>query len=124
MGYGNVPDDWSCYFHRCGRCGARYHASEGGCSCLDGLRCQCGKDNWEDVCDGYECRDCGTGPHEDGGTHITVHIARKAHGINIRPGDKYRRCVDFGHYPGGAFTLKVRKVRLEKGPAWPTAEAA
>lgn len=28
----NVPDDWGCYYLRCD-CGARYHASEGGCLC-------------------------------------------------------------------------------------------
>jgi len=27
----NVPDDWDCFWTTCGTCGARYHASEGGC---------------------------------------------------------------------------------------------
>lgn len=35
MGYGNVPDDWGNYYRECGRCGSTYHASEGGCGCLD-----------------------------------------------------------------------------------------
>lgn len=29
----NVPDDWNNYWTRCGWCGGRYHASEGGCDC-------------------------------------------------------------------------------------------
>ena len=27
----NVPDDWDRYWLNCEYCGARYHASEGGC---------------------------------------------------------------------------------------------
>jgi len=30
-----MPSDWNSYYSRCGRCGARYHDSEGGCGCLD-----------------------------------------------------------------------------------------
>ena len=33
---GNRPDDWNAYWRRCSRCGARYHASDGGCEeCVD-----------------------------------------------------------------------------------------
>jgi len=31
----NVPDDWDCYWRTCDRCGSRYHASEGGCGCIE-----------------------------------------------------------------------------------------
>lgn len=31
----NVPDDWGMYYSKCGYCGSRYHASEGGCGCLE-----------------------------------------------------------------------------------------
>lgn len=31
----NVPDDWHVYWQTCNLCGYRYHASEGGCDCLE-----------------------------------------------------------------------------------------
>lgn len=31
----NVPDDWDFYYFRCEACGYRYHASEGGCTCVE-----------------------------------------------------------------------------------------
>lgn len=31
----NVPADWGQYYRNCTRCGARYHASEGGCGACD-----------------------------------------------------------------------------------------
>lgn len=31
----NVPDDWGNYYYKCDYCGSRYHASEGGCDCLE-----------------------------------------------------------------------------------------
>lgn len=34
MGW-NVPDDWGMYYSKCEYCGKKYHASEGGCYCLD-----------------------------------------------------------------------------------------
>jgi hypothetical protein len=30
-----MPSDWNSWYTSCGRCGSRYHASEGGCGCLD-----------------------------------------------------------------------------------------
>jgi hypothetical protein len=122
MGW-NVPDDWGSYYTKCSRCGSRYHQSEGGCGCMDSLEsCQCGKCNWEDTHAGPRCCDCDTGPREEGRKHRRVHVARKSHEPGIRPGDKYQRIVCFAHYPGGAFTLSVRKHRLEKGPNWVAAE--
>lgn len=86
---------------------------------MDSLEpCQCGKCNWEDEFGGPRCCDCDTGPRTDGRTHRKTHVARKHHQGGIRPGDKYERIVHFGHYPGGAFTLTVRRRLLEKGPAW------
>jgi hypothetical protein len=120
MGW-NVPDDWGSYYRRCDRCGSKYHASEGGCGCMDDVgECQCGQCNWRT---GYgsdtpRCRDCGTGPYVEGRSHRSVHVARKQHGGGILPGDRYCRTVQFGHYPEGAFTLRVSKSRLEKGPMW------
>lgn len=47
----NVPDDWGCHTVRCERCGIRYHASEGGCSCAmfdgDGVSADAG--DWTDI---------------------------------------------------------------------------
>lgn len=31
----NMPSDWNSWYSKCGRCGSRYHDSEGGCGCLD-----------------------------------------------------------------------------------------
>jgi len=31
----NVPDDWNDHYRKCGDCGSRYHASEGGCDCYE-----------------------------------------------------------------------------------------
>lgn len=43
----NVPDDWNSYWNRCEICGQKWHASEGGCSCTDGLEdCPCGMNEW------------------------------------------------------------------------------
>jgi len=125
MGW-NVPDDWGSYYYNCDCCGSRYHASEGGCGCMDDLECQCGLGRW----DGHEnsrCNNCGTGHRVDGRRHSSEHVARKYHSAKpgqeqIRPGDKYRRTVQFAHYPNGAFTLSVTKHLLEKGPHWPVAE--
>ena len=33
----NTPDDWNTYYSNCARCGARVHASEGGCPCREDL---------------------------------------------------------------------------------------
>jgi hypothetical protein len=118
----NVPDDWGMYYHRCHRCGHKYHASEGGCGCMDSLECQCGKGNW-DRDEEPRCTSCGTGSYQRGRVHRTKHRARKAYyGVNhsqdILSGDLYERIVTFGHYPGGAFTLSVIRRMLEKGPNW------
>jgi len=62
----NVPDDWGCYYQRCSLCGARYHASEGWCSCTDSLDpCPCGDCAW--VLDGEEvmCEECGGHPGDE-----------------------------------------------------------
>lgn len=120
-GMSNVPDDWNCYWNKCPRCGKRYHASEGGCSCIEDAfeDCQCGMSDWGSlgINDEPICKKCGTGPYHDGRQHRAVHRARKPHG-NIRPGDRYLRTVQFGYWPGGASTLKVTRVLIEKGPAW------
>jgi len=37
----NVPDDWGMYYRKCSYCGQTYHASEGGCYCLEYGDCTC-----------------------------------------------------------------------------------
>jgi len=94
----------------------RYHEPES---------CQCGNEAWGRggwADDPPVCRDCDTGPYEPGSRHEKIHVARKSHGTYLRAGDKYRRIVQFGHFPGGAFTLYVRKVLIDKGPLWGLAE--
>lgn len=55
MGW-NTPDDWGGYYTRCPLCGTRYHASEGGCRCLEDHE-QCNaclkRDNRSDRPGGY-----------------------------------------------------------------------
>ncbi len=63
----NLPDDWGSYYRRCG-CGARYHASEGGCG--DCQPCERCGDVFDDdergpynpeiclSCDVVECTEC------------------------------------------------------------------
>jgi hypothetical protein len=93
---------------------------------MDDLQCQCGNNNWDGDWDNPKCSSCHTGPYTDGRRHTTTHVARKSHktwtGEEIRPGDKYRRVVQFGYYPDGASTLQVTKTLLEKGSNWPVAE--
>lgn len=66
----NVPDDWNTYYNRCSYCGKKYHASEGGCDCLDEGECAgcggiCGRDELDETTLDkeetpiYRCSDCG-----------------------------------------------------------------
>lgn len=104
----NTPDDWGCYYTRCGRCGARYHASEGGCDCrseYDGPACICGRCEWDDdlwnVDANTRCTECLTGPEQRTLVATTYHTARKPHGLSIKPGDRYRRLTWRHYYPNG-----------------------
>lgn len=49
---GNVPDDWGMYYSKCGYCGSRVHASEGGCCCLEDAEqcdvCKSSPKRWAD----------------------------------------------------------------------------
>lgn len=116
----NLPDDWNSYYRKCDRCGSRYHASEGGCGCLDNLEpCQCGECKW----DGEEprCTECGTGPfEEDTLRQVTTQVARKTYNAGradeIHPGERYRKVTSRGHYPGGAWgpwSVSRKPVRAE-----------
>ena len=64
----NLPDDWCAHYSTCGRCGSRYHASEGGCGCTEEGQCSgCGEhcgsfsfDNDAFICDECcVCENCG-----------------------------------------------------------------
>ena len=71
MSYGNTPDDWGSFFQNCTHCGRRYHASEGGCDCLDEGECvgcgeTCGREcldedslNSDDDKPIFRCENCG-----------------------------------------------------------------
>lgn len=51
MGWGNLPDDWGSYFHTCGRCGQRYHASgTDECACPSHQCGRCGEVGRDCVC--------------------------------------------------------------------------
>lgn len=77
-----VPDDWDMYWRTCAVCGARYHASDGGCGCEDYFaelpRCECGECDWAIEEDEYgrppqwqgsvHCQTCGTKPGSGEGT--------------------------------------------------------
>ena len=70
----NLPDDWNTFYSRCGDCGRKWHASEGGCSHCE--HCQglgCGElltgDNVSPF-DGELCRSCGVEECEDCGKDV------------------------------------------------------
>lgn len=112
----NVPDDWNCWYVKCQRCGRRYHASEGGCVCLDELNpCQCERRNWG-WCgsdDEIVCRSCHTGPRVDGRKRVTTQRAVKDY-PGIARGDMYRRVVVFSYFPGGARTIQVYRSKVKQ----------
>ncbi len=63
MSYDNVPDDWNSYWERCSNCGRKYHASEGGCDCLDEGDCigcgeTCGRECYDEEGKLFICEDC------------------------------------------------------------------
>lgn len=73
------------------------------------MQCQCGQN---DFGNDMKCWCCGTGSYVEGPVRSTVHTARKNHGNGIKPGDRYRRTVTMGHYPGGGFTMTVNKLKV------------
>lgn len=106
----NLPDDWDLYYRTCTFCGGRYHASEGGCGCLDVLEpCQCGSPQWNGTSvKDLRCTKCGTGPFEAKTLQrVSYQVARKPYNVGtpqeIRPGDRYRKVTSRGHYPDGAW---------------------
>jgi hypothetical protein len=89
MSYNNVPDDWGMYYYSCG-----CHASEGGCSCPDGLLEASDRPWLADS--GYELDDSMTWSRT---ISFSTHIARRDHADGrVKKGDKYRlrvyRCID------------------------------
>jgi len=68
--FDNTPDDWGSHWNKCGFCGKRYHASDGGCDCTESYPdCACGENKWEihhpiAFCsDGdVRCSNCGSAP--------------------------------------------------------------
>tara|TARA_B100001029_G_C14822609_1_gene318504 strand:- start:125 stop:472 length:348 start_codon:yes stop_codon:yes gene_type:complete len=96
MGYYNVPDDWGQYYYACG-----CHASEGGCSCPEGLLENADRPWLSDA--GYEI-------DEDGNwsklISYTVHTCRRDHkGGRIKKGDRYKLRV-------------YRNINDEDGCSW------
>jgi hypothetical protein len=122
----NVPDDWGCYYRKCGDCGATYHLSEGGCGCYDEggendpwadyEECECGLGDWDcDDPDEARCKKCGTGPFRTTVSRVEkIKKARKDHDDYIKAGDSYQRTVERGFYPGGGTRIIVSKVLLRK----------
>lgn len=52
MSRNNLPDDWDAHWHRCGDCGERYHASEGGHECAPAGEPEPPDDGYDDLgCD-------------------------------------------------------------------------
>ena len=118
----NVPDDWDNYYTSCGRCGRRYHASEGGCGCYEEALeelgpCQCGQERW--TMEGPEpederCSACHTGPPIETYSKTTYHTARKLHSDGkIRRGQRYRKDFKRGYFPGGRSYMTINKVVIK-----------
>ena len=104
MGYYNVPDDWGQYYYSCG-----CHASEGGCSCPEGLLENADRP-WLNDC-GYEI--------DDGGTwskmiSYSVHTCRRDHKDGrIKKGDRYKLRVYRGiSDEDGCSWIYKRKVKI------------
>ena len=96
MSYDNVPDDWNSYYYSCG-----CHASEGGCSCPEGLLENAERPWLSDS--GYEI--------DDGGIwsrliSFSVHTCRRDHkNGRIKRGDRYKLRV-------------YRNISDEDGSSW------
>ena len=98
----NVPDDWGMYYYRCEYCGARCHASEGGCECPGANMAEAERPWLEDS--GYELSD-GTWSKT---ISIKVHTCRRNHkNGRIKVGMSYRR-------------YSYRNIDDESGDSWIT----
>lgn len=67
-----LPDDWGSYYRKCELCGGRWHASEGGCDCVESFDeegCKCGKREWINDGTGVYCDFCNKPP----GTPLDPH---------------------------------------------------
>jgi len=82
--------------------------------------CVCGDPAWDfsGRADQPRCTRCDTGPGEVTFRRSTEHTARQTHAgaySAINPGDRYRRVVAGGFFPGGPRFLTVAKYLLERG---------
>lgn len=60
-----TPEDWGCFYRTCPDCGARYHASEGGCDCAE-LAAEAADLDGCDECGGdCDCATCGEPSEEE-----------------------------------------------------------
>jgi len=71
----NVPDDWGNYYSYCSTCNTRWHASEGGCNCIECEMCQEYKspndfDETIDDCICIECMKCNSCGELNGGKNL------------------------------------------------------
>lgn len=103
----NVPTDWDHYYNDCTLCGGRYHASDGGCGCVE-EECECGGCWFERRDEEIVCTECETGPWCEQSTTITEHVAEKDRpDIGIKAGQIFQRAVTLGFYPNGKLTHDV-----------------
>lgn len=108
----NVPDDWGNYYFNCSLCGQRYHASEGGCDCIE-EECQCGECRFMRDESGVFCDSCNTGPWIESSTTRTQHTALRDHKHgDVKAGERYWRVVTYGYYPNGKSTRNIACYRI------------
>ncbi len=106
MSYYNVPDDWGMYYYSCG-----CHASEGGCSCPEGLLEAAERPWLQDS--GYEIED---GMVWSKLVSYSVHTCRRDHRDGkVKRGDRYKVKVhrSISDEDGTSYLYK-RKILLKK----------
>jgi len=106
MSYYNVPDDWGMYYYSCG-----CHASEGGCSCSEGLLENAERPWLADA--GYEIEE---GMTWDKLISLSVHTCRRDHKDGkIKKGQRYKVKVhrSISDEDGTSFLYK-RKILIKK----------
>jgi hypothetical protein len=101
---------------RCKWCGEHYHASEGGCDCLEQYHCRCGRCDWRGghpADEDTRCARCGTGAFVELPPRFRRRKARRDYpAAGIRAGQRYLEVFCRGFWPGGPWRRYSVKRRV------------